>query len=255
LTTSVVPSFDIWAYIDQIRNQVATNDPTLLTTGSGQVFHYTSLSTLEAATSGEPAGPSVFKCLRASSVAFMNDSEEYKYGHNLIASELKVMLDSATGLLKKVLVEIEQLTNAMQPYVYCVCFSLLDDDLSQWRGYGDMGRGCTIGVDRAILEQHVAGIGCWVTYDADLQKSLASGLISDYVQTMEALLGKSRKAIGAVARTFANLFPSLCMLFKHSAFRAEREYRIIYSPTGPSPSRKQHFRAAGSKIIPYVELD
>ena len=45
------------------------------------------------------------------------------------------------------------------------------------------------------------------------------------------------------------------MLFKHDAFRGEQEYRVIYSPTGPSLPRKQHFRGVGSRIIPYVELD
>ena len=41
----------------------------------------------------------------------------------------------------------EQLKNEGQDNLFVTCFSELDDDLSQWRGYGDDGQGVAIGFD------------------------------------------------------------------------------------------------------------
>ena len=86
LTTVLVPSFDIWAYVDQIRSVVSSNDPALCPSLTGMYSTTFRLRPFEAVTGGGSANRSSFMQLRASSVAFMNDSQEYIFGKNLIIS-------------------------------------------------------------------------------------------------------------------------------------------------------------------------
>ncbi len=243
-----VPAEHRRGFIDQIRKRVLSKDRRL--TRADLIFHYTSLATLDAATAGHG-----FPRLRASSAAFMNDTQEYRHGQNVLSDQIDQMLASETGWRARVLRAAKRLIPGTNQPVYCACFTLVDDDLGQWRGYGDMGRGCILGIDRTILEPHVNGIGCWVTYAPRKQRELAGELLSDYLDAMGALTGQSEHAVGAAARAFTDLHPSLCMLFKHEAFSAEREYRVIYSPTGPTERLVERYLHRSSRIVPYVDLE
>ncbi|MCX6360536.1 MAG: hypothetical protein NT029_12040 [Armatimonadetes bacterium] len=255
MSAASAPADVLWEYVKQVRDRVTAADPGLLAIGNGLVYHYTSLNTLDAATNGGAPGVNRFTKLRASSVAFMNDTREYSYGRDILSGRIDGMLASTTGWRNDVLSAIKALSVSTEPNVFCVCFSVVDDDLSQWRGYADMGRGCVLGIERAPLQEYVSGIGCWVTYDLGRQQRLADELVADYLDTMQVLTKSAQSAVADVASWFSALFPSLCMLFKHHKCGAEREYRVIYSPSGPSATRVQHYRSAGSRIVPYVELD
>jgi hypothetical protein len=254
MSDGAAPPAPIWAYVKQVQQRAHDLARRSAPARDGLVYHYASLATLDAATR-EPDEGRPFLHVRASSVAFMNDTREYLYGRDLLAKRIARLSATLSGWPAEVLARASVPPRAPVLDIYCACFSAVDDDLSQWRGYGEMGRGCTLGIDRALLQEYVSGIGSWVTYDPRVQRLLADQLVGDYLGTMANYTQSAPTAIGRVAAWFSNLLPSLCMLFKNQAFGAEHEYRIIYSPVGPAGPRETRFRSCGSRIVPFVDLD
>jgi hypothetical protein len=137
--------------------------------------------------------------------------------------------------------------------VYTSSFSEEDDDLSQWRAYGANGSGISL-----TLSPHpFYGLGAVrpsgtlslqkVTYDDDekrdiIRRVLDVGLSYRYDENENARLTAAALEFVAVS-------------FKDDSFKAEREWRVVYSPPadlGESPPLC--FRDGGRLLIPYLRL-
>ena len=105
---------------------------------------------------------------------FMNDSMEFEWFRQL-ALEAFNWWEPPTEIGKNVIYRFLK-SDHLKP-VYCGCFSRIEDDLSQWRGYADDGRGVAIGFDLSEiiaantpsdlkLERHD------VIYDEEVQRQL-----------------------------------------------------------------------------------
>jgi hypothetical protein len=108
----------------------------------------------------------------------------------------------------------------------CVAsFSADDDSLSQWRSYGPIA----IGIEPQHLTIHASRttIGA-VQYDRVIQRKLVSVHLSHMTQAYE--VDKQDGRIDFAPDVYFRFDPLLELVayFKDSAFRDEREYRLVY---------------------------
>jgi hypothetical protein len=194
------------------------------------------------------------RSLWATSSVHLNDSEEFVRGRDVINSKLASLPSGKIGKQMKL-----ALKDADALEVYCACFSAVDDDLSQWRGYGDNGSGVCLAYNLADLLEKLDGIGYWVIYgkpgEESVQGAVAAGLVRYIHDAIEAAL-PSLDAPEAVYREvreqLTEIWPTLCLAFKHSDFANEKEFRILYSDAVGRRPLSPSFRP--NPLIPFVKL-
>ena len=142
-----------------------------------------------------------------------------------------------------------------------MCFSNLEDDLSQWRAYGDDGRGFCIGFSGDILSEiqreHKLSL-VRVLYRSQLSPD------SKIEKRIKRLEGEIRNAISRNRNPYTNIENSIkgcvCELvdmaprIKDVAFSAEAETRLFY---WDEISNLDNVEVRFSKygFVPYIELD
>jgi hypothetical protein len=182
--------------------------------------------------------------LRASHVACLNDSTEIRYASNLFRSAVGRLRDKpghdavATEFLARVaeLANEEQEAPSHNPSrFFVVCFSAQEDDLSQWRAYGDVGgeNGYAIGFHaRGFFSQAANRLVVKVNYDAALHAAIAD-------EVAEATLRFYREGLEARqnvdppqwAEEFFQAWDEwiyrLAPMVKDECFKTEQEFRIV----------------------------
>jgi len=162
-------------------------------------------------------------------------------------------------------------------HVYCGCFSEVSDDLSQWRGYADDGRGVALGVNlqqiidankqaRAPTDEGLVLEANPVEYVEKIHRKHATEIIIPMAESLPA--GEAVEGIAQAAFAFARLRP-LAPRFKNPKFTGEREIRLVshdtqfsnfvekaeYNPVrlGMLPSDVRFYERKG-KLVPFVEV-
>lgn len=142
-----------------------------------------------------------------------------------------------------------------------VCFSESGDQLSQWRGYAQDGRGLAIGFDKRILEElnsisqyHIA-FGKVIYNNTE---AYVKDIVRDNIAKFEY------KGIGHVALELSQNYKLKFPFVKTPGFEEEKEWRgIVCSQVGhyniPSSEKiefsKIKYRISNDKLIPYIEMD
>lgn len=144
---------------------------------------------------------------------------------------------------------------------FAICFSESCDQLSQWRGYAQDGKGIAIGFNKEILEKlnqineyHIAFKK--VLYD-NIQE-YAQEIIDDNIEKL------AYKGVGHVALEFNQNYRMKFPFVKNLCFQEEKEWRaVICSQIGnyniPGSDEisfsKIKYRATDGKLIPYIEMN
>jgi hypothetical protein len=221
--------------------------------------------------------------LRASAAYHLNDSSEIDYGCQLFSDLLaeKIAAEGRDPLSKRV---FEDAKRAFEPggfmesvvyRTYVVCFCEDENLLSQWRTYGQTG-GYSLKFPRHALETgltvhddlyHVELRK--VIYKKETQIQLLQLVLSDLLAALgESSISKLYSSGGiqekAVFITSFNtmlqtLAASDIFRFKHPAFQAEREWRLIVRPFSLNLSHLEmqqlKFRTTSKGlVVPYLEL-
>lgn len=198
--------------------------------------HYTSITTLEKIVNNEE--------IWLSHPMYMNDQEELMFGMNTGAEYFRTdaVLAQVCGSGQahaKLIKEFNRLfhefdtSHAFDTYVGCFSEHDLEDDdgrLSMWRGYGSGGGGVAIVFDTAqiqALEQSPLIVGK-VTYGTQLEretqidKKLAAlaAAIQNHAITDEILY--------QAARHWIEWLKQFALFTKHSGFKEEQEWRVVY---------------------------
>jgi hypothetical protein len=142
-----------------------------------------------------------------------------------------------------------------------VCFSESKDQLSQWRGYAQDGKGISIGFDKKLLEKlnliseyHIA-FGKVIYNNAE---EYAGEIVNDNIQKFEY------KGVGHVALELSQDYRMKFPFVKNPGFEEEREWRaVVCSQVGnynmPSSNEilfsKIKYRTSNDKLIPYIEMN
>lgn len=211
-------------------------------------------------------------------VSKSNDSLEQRYFPRVFISNIDKYLvkclkidpkdTNFIKLCKSIRAYLRVWSEDLQPDpVWAMCLSTKQDDLSQWRGYGDDAKGISIGfnfeylnkINEAIKDtQYVSG------YDIAL---------NDYLYLKEISYGKEKineyldllsqdKSISSLnldkSEDIYKLLDFLkeCIielinrpLFKHPAFEAESEWRIIFAKIAPARDYTFNFSKLNSLNI------
>ncbi len=180
------------------------------------VYHYCSTSALRSIVeSGR---------FRLGNVFFMNDYTEVEWFMEICRRVIKTGCYQA-AFRKNLL----GLLSRPFDHIYCGCFSEAQDDLSQWRGYADDGRGVAIGVDLNVILEKNKGDGNnslelrYVEYDESTTREEAEKVIQNHVA-----IDPKDPSPGSSEADFAFMsLRYLAPIFKNPAFCNEQEIRLI----------------------------
>jgi DUF2971 family protein len=137
-------------------------------------------------------------------------------------------------------------------------FSCASDDLCQWRAYADNARGFAIGLDRALFEEaaradsddHVQSY--FISYDDAPLKALHTQLL-DVAFRLVPTIGRH---MGSLAMDLSGDLIMTALLFKHSAYLNEQEYRLLeMHAKGADLGKRQRQRQLDGKEVPYVAVN
>jgi hypothetical protein len=225
---------------------------------SGSVYQYTRFDVLLAMLGGPIIDPTASKSiiseLWATSSIFMNDAQEFVRGKDVIDNELRTFPDDE--ITRRMRLSIR---DADALGVYCTCFSAVDDDLSQWRGYGDDGFGVCIEFDLGKLVTGLDGIAYWLIYgkprEDATQRAVALNILSYIHSTIRRNLlhpDVTDAVYNEVREQLTEIWPAVFLAFKHLDFSSEREFRIVYSE---AVGRSLPTCYRPSPIVPFVKLE
>jgi hypothetical protein len=219
------------------------------------------------------------KALWCTHISYLNDSLEFKHGYDLYLDMLKKMSANeneeklnrlAAEKTLEILGRSAYINNLLEdPYRYYVAsFSEVPDDLSQWRGYGDIGPKFAIAVSVEELQKLRKQNGMGLEKVSYEQKGADSWLRADFIAGITQLLDQNRIPENLAAEPLQirpsdlhdmskRLIEQKCPLLKDASFHAEKEWRLYSNPsdmrgrTIPRPK----FRPGRSYLIPYIEVD
>jgi hypothetical protein len=203
--------------------------------------------------------------LWASSLRYLNDTEEFQYGARLAFDTLRSLLvenEYTRALMLRVIKSL--LINFTPDDAFSVSFSTEEDDLSQWRAYSSGGPSFSVGFDPHSLELHAAGYGFQlhkVIYDKDLIAADVTKELQHEAQEINDLLGADvdQTPEDFATRHGGQLIGRVLLLaprYKHPKFEAENEWRLIrWMPVLFQPPRLwRRYRLSGSLVVPYIAM-
>jgi len=212
------------------------------------IYHYTTASTLKAIVQGQS--------LRATCLAYLNDSSEVVHGRDVMLEWCKKTLVglepghvfTAVSILK-LMAEEYDIRN-----LFGVCFSENRDQLSQWRGYANQGNGYAIGFSaQALVKFCVKVQNCNLThviYDKDKFQNQLDDLLPyfHYSHSDRALRDQLEGRISGL---------------KHDGFNEEAEWRLVAPLDRNNRVDPEKFRPFDERIdvferngilVPYLDL-
>lgn len=215
------------------------------------LYHYTTVDGL--------LGIVKEQSLRASNIAFMNDSKEYKYGIDLFLKciEEKKKNVSSTGQRNALEKLKGHLGTSYTKIFFTISYCEFKDQLSQWRGYGSANETvcmefATEGLRNlvAMCEKSEPGshsldfVPSKVIYNRKEQENIVENFIDAILRCEEIL---SDEAI-----TYASIMIlRFSVLFKDNSFHEEREWRSVFMVT--TGKEEIFFRTRNGVIIPYIQ--
>ena len=216
-----------------------------------------------------------------SSLSLSNDSMEGK-----LVAEILARIAKADGLDQAATLRLQESVSGLEKIIEGLGYCLSEDGdlLSQWRGYAADATGVSIGFTKDYLEQFAeasrssekAGFTLQrVEYDPEIQKNLIKPTYVEIKKLINegafkfpgkrSLLDtrsddevkiddkKITDAFSQLSFTLLALFAKLFLL-KTSAFREEREWRLI-SYFVKSGDDNCSFRALNDRIVPFREFE
>ncbi|MDG6098415.1 DUF2971 domain-containing protein [Alteromonas sp. ZYF713] len=230
------------------------------------LFHYTSLDTaLNIISNNE---------LWVSNVHFMNDSSELGAGFSIVADAWFETLNTKGGEQEAKANLINYIRENKDHYVFSL--SKNGDQLSQWRGYANFGKGCCIGFDKDVLEEfcknisknreHLYELEFLENYDNIYSCDLVECIYTDDVQVQREAydigyrMAKTSPKDSILQQKNIKEAVDFSLSVKDKGFKEEAEYRLVldlitsdFPPVANRDSNKD-FRVANGRIIPFYRL-
>lgn len=190
--------------------------------------------------------------VRLSHAEYSNDQRELAQAKETISARLLRRLPDP--FFDTVLAEYQNRASELDAYIFCMCMDKAggpaQDILSQWRAYGQDGRGAALTLDTGHLSRIVAHVPTMrinpVMY-SDTTKETFVDLILD-----SGLASSNSNPNAADATVAALVFAT--PLMKAAGFEEEREWRLIFMPPLLDPLPKLHFHPRRDFLAPYFDL-
>jgi hypothetical protein len=202
----------------------------------------------------------------ASSLPYLNDTEEFRYGVSVALDTLKELLDDNAHMQALWIKLANGLLVQYTPHdVFSISFSTEEDDLSQWRAYSGTGPSFSVGFDPRKLEAHAIGYLFQlhevkykkVDIAADVKQELKEEI--DYLNNAVRSCSESTSPAEFAKQQTPGMLTLILQLaprYKHPKFSGEKEWRLIrWMPViSRKPRLPRRFRLSGSLVVPYIAM-
>lgn len=192
----------------------------------GQLFHYTNLRGVR--------GIITSKSLWMSKFTASNDISEITLAITQFQSFVESRAASLPVAEREFLHEAAlQLETFRRTNICVASFCEQPDLLSQWRGYGDDGRGIAIGFDTRRLAELAKrnDLRLWrCVYDEATQVRILNDLVTMLLESFQAEREGSGEARRRLMSQFNATFLLVAPVIKDHRFAEEREWRLISAP-------------------------
>lgn len=191
-----------------------------------------------------------------------NDYRECVACREMVNEKIKEYLNNDKQALKEWKIGYEKGTQInYNSRILGVCFSESEDQLSQWRGYAQNGKGLAIGFYKKILEtlnsihEHDIKFGKVIYNNTE---EYVRNIVKDNIAKFEY------KGVEHVALELSTNYRLKFPFVKNSSFEEEKEWRAIvwtlvghYNTPGSEKIAfsKLKYRTSNDKLIPYIEMD
>lgn len=206
-------------------------------------------------------------------VFYLNDPSEMKYGVTIATEMLNATAAAGPPEQQIFAADFRRYENRAVENVasyFCLSFSTKGNDLEQWRGYGNNGRGYSIGFDGPKLEtafclpngvRLLEHITFPVSYDEHRMRAIFQRLINETLPFIS--VPKTMSLSNAtIERYFRNLRIALAfsiyhtsLFFKHPAYFNEQEFRFMKINAFDNPPNNLQFRPKPDMLLRYIEFD
>lgn len=225
------------------------------------LWHYTNFRGLEGILGGT---------IWASSLTYLNDTEEFHHGAAIALEVLQNELALALGATHADYADtihstaVSFLREKYRPRdIFVTALSTEADDLSQWRAYGGAsGPMFSVGFDPRRLEEQAAR---WL-FELQEVKYKKRDIVPDVrlalklpIDEILETLHQSKGSPQLVSQWAASLAVELLMLAplcKDEKFAAEKEWRLVrrQAVLTRRPALELKFRHTGSLVVPYLAM-
>jgi len=193
--------------------------------------------------------------LWASELRFLNDPSE---GGFLPEQLLELMRSKPGGVSNIEECIIKGLERALlnprwNDSTFAVSLSINGDLLSQWRGYGNFGRGYAVGLNFEGMLPHPQIASYYDVVYGD------NGLSELALDLLDLFVSATGKWGGIMDDEWANTLNVLAKSFKDPSYSEEQESRLVCSYSEGDKNNFHNelplkFRARGSDIVPYIPI-
>lgn len=192
---------------------------------------------------------------------FLNDPSEHSHGQELAIKVIGEFLrqesdNNFSVLLKELLTAVAEVA----PVFYVASFSLAQDRLDQWKGYGRTNEGVclvlkndvALGRD-GVLTQLPAIEPMQVIYDPEEQTRRLRATISIFRDEFINRPCDVSRTMSLWQKDLAFLVAYQLIRFKHQEYSSEEEIRLVVSSESPIlANEKPKHRVSNGRLIPYV---
>ncbi|MES3044662.1 DUF2971 domain-containing protein [Sphingomonas faeni] len=196
---------------------------------------------------------------------FVNDKTESSHFIDLSIDIISKLIKDTDDESKKHYYDaiVYYLQEAEQYNSYIFSLSFRKDDLSQWRGYANDGKGFTLGFDGIALHgRSEAADGDInfnkVEYRIDKQAEIIDGTVAQlweqFLKERSGFNDNEHDDLAAeAARSVAWVLDNQSIFSKHHSFNGEDEWRLVIY--GKPKAESIRVRATGSSLTPYLEVE
>jgi Protein of unknown function (DUF2971) len=218
------------------------------------------------------------KTIWASKIHYLNDSKEFAPALDLARCELTERIKASTSpvdrsrleLLRDTIDTTYTIEYTIEGVNTCVCcFSELEDDLSQWRGYGGGSAGFSVGFTREWFTRVKETLGLSLIpciYEPEDQQRLVQDEIDEFLATKAEKepdywdRNRSHRhpdrprtlvPLPHAGNDFATRLAQIAPRIKHESFKDEIEWRLVAENV---PAFELCHRPGASMLIPYYNI-
>lgn len=228
-------------------------------TGNRTLYHYTGIGGL--------LGIVDSRAVWASHIYYLNDSKEIVHACEVLGRLLSTNENVGNAAEREFTKQFrEWLESFRRDAFHIFVFSLSEERslLSQWRSYTPHGKGVSLGFPPMVINHILSKPGfriarCLYTNSEheELMRSLLEKMLITFRQrhaNLDTTKAHPSQKYHPFLEEFRNDLLQVLAIVKHSAFREEKEWRIV-SPYFPKYTVNDvKFREGASMLLPYTEL-
>lgn len=207
--------------------------------------------------------------VRMTDIFGLNDPSELRHGIGFAAAVLRDQTREEHPAVRRVTAHFSETMHANLGefgHFFVACFSRDGDDLGQWRAYGANGNGFALGFDGPRLEKLFAAqrsnnTTIDIIYDDDQLKQVTEQMARIAVQAYGLPVGRRLddavlpRFLTAISTGFSYELLRAALLYKHEAYRNEREYRFLHFRGRDDDMSDVQVRVRGSTLVRFIDFD